>query len=420
MLELLVRVRESARIAALVAVGIDHQLRPEAGSELDIAEQLAARHGVPFERLPVDVEPRDNLLAAARRARYAALEAAADRLQADKIAVAHTATDQVESVLLNITRGAGARGAGGIRARRGRIIRPLLGMSRQSLLDFLDSEGIAYALDPSNLDPRRARAELRAHVLPALRRINPRFEEAVGRFAARARQDDAELNRHVVAELNRRLGPLGSLGLTELTRLPNPIRSRVVRTWLSRHGLGSGRATVERLLLQIRTGKVADSVGGATLRSDGGRLWVMPDRPYSLQLSIPGEVEIEALNITIASSIGDARIVNLGDLEPEWEVAFDADRLHLGIEVRSWKEGDRLRPFGLDGHMKVGDVFTNEKIPHALRAVWPVAALGDDLLWVVGLRRSSLAPITGKTRHVLRMSARRRAPLQRVLGYQLG
>jgi tRNA(Ile)-lysidine synthase len=167
---------------------------------------------------------------------------------------------------------------------------------------------------------------------------------------------------------------------------------------------------VERLLWQIRAGKVTASVGGAIVRSDGGRLWVLKERPYSLPLSVPGEVEVEPLEMTIASRIGDAATMNLADLQSEWEVAFDADRLHLGIEVRSWRDGDRLSPFGLDGHMKVGDVFTNAKIPRALRAVWPVAAQGDELLWVVGLRRSGVAPVTGETQRILSMSARGARP----------
>jgi tRNA(Ile)-lysidine synthetase-like protein len=83
------------------------------------------------------------------------------------------------------------------------------------------------------------------------------------------------------------------------------------------------------------------------------------------------------------------------------QVAFDWDSLHLGMRVRSWTAGDRFEPFGLDGHTKIGDLFTDKKIPRALRAIWPLVVHGDEVLWVVGLRRGSGAPVRVGSQRIL-------------------
>ncbi len=401
LLDLLARVRSDAGIEALWAIGVDHGLRPGTDAELDLAEKLATGHGVSFERFAVELDPSGNLMAAARRARYAALRRAADRLGADRIAVAHTATDQIESILLNVTRGAGLRGAGGIRPRRGRIIRPLLEVSRQEICDYVEKRGIPTAEDPSNFDPRRARAELRAHVLPALRRINPKLESAFGRFSAVARIDDAHLTATAKGELKRRLGPLESLDLDSFRALDRSVASRLLRLWLGRHGLKARQSLLMQLLRRSRVGRVGLSISGAHVRTDAGRLWAIAPQPYAMPLPLPGRVAVQRLGWTISGRLDDAETVQRSDYQDGSAVAFDADRLHLDIEVRSWKVGDRLRPFGLEGQVKIGDLFTNAKIPWAWRQMWPMAVVDNEVVWVVGLRRGSVAPVTSDTRRIL-------------------
>jgi tRNA(Ile)-lysidine synthase len=143
---------------------------------------------------------------AGRQARYRFLDRVADEAGARAlIATAHTADDVAETILLRLARGSGLRGLRGIPARRGRVIRPLLGERRGSLRAALDAAGIGYFNDPTNHDPdAAARNRIRAEVLPALERLNPRVVDALQRLGELAADDDDALDAIAAAELTRR------------------------------------------------------------------------------------------------------------------------------------------------------------------------------------------------------------------------
>lgn len=167
---------------ALVAHGVDHGLRAAAAAELDGAEALARRLGVPFARTRVKVARGGNLQARARTARWRALVAAAKGEGAIAIATAHHEDDRAETVLLRMLRGAGARGLAAMPPRapapgapRLEIVRPLLRARRSDVLAHLERRKIAWAVDPSNDDPRFLRARVRHELMPLLEELSPRI-----------------------------------------------------------------------------------------------------------------------------------------------------------------------------------------------------------------------------------------------------
>jgi tRNA(Ile)-lysidine synthase len=173
----------------LVAVGVDHGLRPEAAGELDMAAAVADRYGVSFERAVVGVEPGGNLQARARAARYRTLALAAHRLEASVVATGHTADDRAETVILRLLRGAGPSGlavlppSGDFPADDGpdpeaglvalRSVRPIVRARRSDVLRHLARHGVAFAQDPSNRDERFLRARVRAELMPRLEELAP-------------------------------------------------------------------------------------------------------------------------------------------------------------------------------------------------------------------------------------------------------
>ncbi len=167
----------------LVAHGIDHGLRPEATSELEIVARLAASLSIPFGTTRVDVAPGGNLQARARAARYEALEAAARAAGTALIATAHTRDDRAETVLLRLLRGSGARGLAVLPPREGSRLRPLVRASRADVLLHLARRRIEFAEDPSNLDTRFARVRIRREILPALRELSPGIDATLADLA---------------------------------------------------------------------------------------------------------------------------------------------------------------------------------------------------------------------------------------------
>jgi tRNA(Ile)-lysidine synthase len=253
----------------LTVAHLDHALRPSSAEEARDVAAAAATLGLPFELRRVDVAA----LAAAehrsgedagRQARYRFLEDVAASLGPDTlIATAHTADDAAETVLLRLARGAGLRGLRGIPARRGRIVRPLLGERRATLRGALDAGGIAYTLDPTNADPRHAaRNRVRAELLPALERLNPAAVESLVRFGRLAADDDELLDAMAAAELAWRRGPDGSLDWRDPP--PPPLGRRVLRV-----AIGEPAPAAERIeaLLQAAEGPR----GGLAIELGGGR-----------------------------------------------------------------------------------------------------------------------------------------------------
>ncbi|HXG14757.1 MAG TPA: tRNA lysidine(34) synthetase TilS, partial [Calidithermus sp.] len=177
----------SERDLRLTAVHVDHGLRPGSGAEADHVRRLGARLGVPVAAVRVTVERTGSLQDAARRARYAALEAEASRLGAARIAVGHTLDDQAETVLMRLLQGSGLRGLAGIRPVRGRVIRPLLAVRRSDLRAVLAEAGLDWIEDPSNEDRRFLRTRIRLEVLPRLAReaLEAAAGEALGRLGRR-------------------------------------------------------------------------------------------------------------------------------------------------------------------------------------------------------------------------------------------
>jgi tRNA(Ile)-lysidine synthase len=157
----------------LAAHGVDHGLRPEAGDELDLAEELATRCKVPFTRTRLRVAPGGNLQARARTARYAALRRAAVLAGARFIATAHHADDRAETVLIRLLRGAAPAGLAVLPARSGELLRPLIRARRTDIRLHLARHDIRWAEDPSNQDQRFLRVRVRHELLPLLESLSP-------------------------------------------------------------------------------------------------------------------------------------------------------------------------------------------------------------------------------------------------------
>ncbi len=267
---------------AVSALHLDYGLRPEAPADAAHCAALCARLGVGLEvreaRRPA--EAGGNLLAWARDARYAAAAEIAVRRGAD-IAAGHTATDQAETVLYRLASSAGRRALLGMAPRSGRIVRPLLAVSRAQTAAYCAARGLAWREDGSNADPRFARARIRHDILPVLRDIHPAAEANVGRTAALLRDEAAVLDAAVDGALDGR----DEIALDRLAALP-PALARLVLRRLAEAAAGgpapraAGRLP-DVLALRGRSGPAALDLGDgarASVRRGVLRLEASPPR----------------------------------------------------------------------------------------------------------------------------------------------
>lgn len=239
MLHAIATLPEARRLDASL-VHVDHGLRPESAGEAEAVLALAETLGLPAEAVSVEVEGPGGPQAAARRARYAALETVADRLGAERILTAHTATDQAETVLLRLCRGSAPGNLGGIPRRRGRLLRPLLTVSRETLRAYCEEEGLPVLDDPTNANLASPRARVRHELLPALAgALNPRLVETLAGLAERIQDEDA-----LLAGLARELADSArrddGLDAAILAAAPAALTRRVLATaWLEAAGEGA-------------------------------------------------------------------------------------------------------------------------------------------------------------------------------------
>lgn len=165
------------------AVGVNHGLRKEAGSELDLAESLARSLGVEFRRVGVEVPPGSNLLARARDERYKALRFEASKLGATFIVTAHHRDDLVETVLFRLMRNGALGSLNVLDAVEGDLFRPLLDVTREEIMGQIRYRKLRYATDPSNSNDRFDRVWIRNHLLPMMRSRFPDVDNKVGKLA---------------------------------------------------------------------------------------------------------------------------------------------------------------------------------------------------------------------------------------------
>jgi tRNA(Ile)-lysidine synthase len=366
-----VAVRLGARVSAL---HVNYGLREGAEADEELCRELCARLGVELRAERVELPEDGNLQERARELRYALAERTAE----GDYAAAHTATDQAETVLYRLAVSPGRRALLGMEPRRGRLVRPLLATTREETRAYCRERGLDWREDPSNADRRFARARVRHDVLEALRELNPAAERAVVETARQLR-DEAEVLDAAAREALEGLGGGPAVPLSELRARPPALARLVLRALLE--GAAGGQRPLSRseadalLRLGERGGtRTLDLGGGLRAVAEYGTLRFTRDPdaapPEPVELPVPGRARFGDWQLEASvGAPGDVTVAGLG----------------AGATVRSWREGDRMRPVGLGGSKSLQDLFTDRKVPRALRRTLPVVEAGGDVVWVAGV-----------------------------------
>lgn len=372
--------RLEARVSAL---HVNYGLRAGADSDEAFVRELCSGLGVPLHLERLRLPEGGNLQERAREGRYALAESLAD----GDYAAAHTASDQAETVLYRLAVSPGSRALRGMAPRRGRLVRPLLDVTRSEVRSYLRARALDWREDPSNADRRFARARVRHDLLEALRTVGPAAERTIAETARQLREEAEVLDDAVNGALEE-LGGGPAVSLTALREKPPALRRLVLRRLAEQaareplapaagaaapRGL-SRREADEILALDERGTKTLDLGGGlravaeyGTLRFTRAREETVPD---PAELTVPGRVrfgdwEVEAR----LGAGGDVTVGGLGST----------------LTVRAWREGDRMRPAGLGGTKTLQDLFTDRKVPRALRRTLPVVESNGEIVWVAGV-----------------------------------
>jgi tRNA(Ile)-lysidine synthase len=369
----------------LVAVCLDHGLRPEAREESAGVATLCARLAVECRVERLSLEDGPGLEARARHARYAALEKLREELQLDYVATAHTANDQAETLLMRLARGAALLGAAGIRERRERLLRPLLRCTRAQTEAFVAERGLVPVRDPMNSDSRFLRVRIRQDVLPALERATQGpVVRHLATFAAFAAEDETFLASEAArAFAAANIPGADALDGPTLRKLPRPLRRRILAAFLAGAGFPARAERIDSADEAVGSGGRASLSRTAWLDARGGRVRiarrtaVAPIDPVEL-----GDAWREVPGTGLQFKTGEA--VAAPDL---LRGALPADA-SPPFSVRSRARGDRVRA---GSHSrKLQDLLVDLRVPAELRDALPVVTQRDGkVVWIPGIWASA-------------------------------
>jgi len=425
----------------LTIAHFDHQLRPESASEAEYVASLAGEYGLEAVIGQGDVRSAGRSLEeAARMARYRFLVDAAKRRGLQVIATGHTADDQTETILMHFLRGAGPSGLRGMLPKRDLtqwvglagaegiwLVRPMLQVSHAQAQAHCEARGLRYLSDPSNRDPQFFRNRLRHELLPLLERYNPAIREVLLRLGQIMVAESELLGQLVHESWPAIVEPIDPQALriraSALAKKPRALQRALLRAavYCLRPNLRDvGYQVIERgldYLLQKDRPTALPMLGGLYLYDFDEDAILMPE---AYPLSAPGYPQLAGARECVLSGTGTIRldrgwmlrIERVGvDQVPEligrqagpWKVWLNTDRMGGLLVVRPRRPGDRIRPLGMTGSVKVADLMVNRKIPKLARPRWPLVVAGDRVIWVPGLHISEEARVGDDTRQVLQM-----------------
>ena len=389
--------------------GIAHcnfQLRgDEAIADQQFVKNLASQLGVPFHTIDFDTkkyafDKKISIQMAARELRYQWFGQISQQQDYDVIALAHHQNDAIETILLNLTRGTGVAGLHGILPKNGRLVRPLLFLTREEIEAFVNKNDLAYVEDSSNTSAKYARNKIRLEVIPKLKELNPSLENTFEHNLKYFREMETLLELHL-EKLRKDLFIIRDdeihLAVEEIKKL-RP-QSLLLFGLLQQYGFNE--STIEDIIsaLDKHPGRVFESPGFVLLL----------DRE-NLILSKKRDALGEAVIIEINDHelvYGHYKVNILHDDSPliikdnPMAVSIDAELLVYPLTIRAWQEGDHFYPLGMKGVQKLSDFFIHQKIPLHQKKDVPLLVNGNgEIIWIGGYRPDDRYKVRRKTKKV--------------------
>lgn len=405
----------------LAVAHVNHGLRGRlADRDEAFVRDLIRLRGLPFYSIKVDAKKYSIMLKlsieeGAREVRFRFLESLLNRLEFNRLALGHQANDQAETILMNLLRGSGLRGLGGIRPKRGRIIHPLLFASRQEIESHAESQRLNFVDDASNRDKHFLRNQIRwdvigklekiigSHVVSSICRAGKAASETeafLESMAQKARRQImvAETSSEIVLDIPKFLHYTKAvqkallIQILEETFTQNRIRSFEILRIL-------------RLAEEGRSGRVVELGNDVHVVRSRDELAFVKKHPSLPQTPVfVGQVvDLDDIGVRFKSTLFSKKKENIVFINDSTVEYIDYDALPFPLTLRSYHPGDWFIPLGMGGKKKLHDFFVDERVPVYRRSSIPLLVGGERILWVVGYRIDDRFKVTEKTDRVLKL-----------------
>jgi tRNA(Ile)-lysidine synthase len=393
----------------VAAAHLDHMFRgDESFQELLFVQDYCNKRNIPFygKRMDVRAETEEtigSLQDKARQIRYGFLMGVMEEMTATKLALGHHGDDQVETILMKMTRGASGASRAGIPLKRpfgdGEIIRPFLSVTKMEIEKYCERHGLHPRRDPSNQKEDYTRNRFRKRILPFLKQENPHVHLQFQRFSEELAEDEAyleELTREKLNKVWNNTGDYSSLHIDGFLAMAQPLQRRGINLILN-------------YLYKLRPSSLSsihiyDVLGILKGKAPNASL----DLPKGLKVTRAYHTcyfHFEELALTEAPYCYELQVNNRLDIQGEYQfhlyssppvkdrtkdkIYLDPNEISLPLYVRTRRSGDRMKVKGLEGSKKLKTLFIDHKLPAHLREEWPIVVdANNHILWVPGMKKS--------------------------------
>ncbi|WP_165042714.1 tRNA lysidine(34) synthetase TilS [Dysgonomonas sp. ZJ709] len=358
-------------------------------------------NSIDFDTIKYAADKAISIEMAARELRYNWFEELRAKHEAAAIAVAHHQDDSVETVLLNLIRGTGIRGLTGISAQNGHVIRPLLCLTRNDIIDYLSQRNISYVTDCTNKEDIYTRNKIRLNIIPLLETINPSVKDSISQTAEHLLQVK-NIYLDYIDKAKSEILKENKIDIEKLIKYNEP--KAILFEILSVYKFNS--ETIDNIFNAL------DGISGKIFYSNTHR--VLKDRAQLIISEKEADTnnnnfEIRETTTTLSSPVNFEieTIFNSPDLTIEKNkniLYVDKNKLNFPLTIRRWQQGDWFIPFGMKGKKKVSDYFTDQKLSlFEKENVWLLCS-DDAIVWIIGYRSDDRYRITTDTSDIVKIT----------------
>jgi tRNA(Ile)-lysidine synthase len=380
----------------------------ESDADQRLVEAFCLQHKVPFftKALPIDKSTtKDGVQAEARRLRYAWFDELLQEQDFDFLFTAHHLDDAIETLFMNLLRGAGIKGLKSIPERNGYVLRPLLNISREEILEYAKAENVQWREDASNAGDDYLRNRIRHGIAREFESLAPNAAKNASKSIGYLAEADAYLDKAARDFLNKHGGdpsaPIFSIGLEAIETLwKYPALGKYVFDML---GFDPNQLDASKALSESQSGKMIEGITHRMYRDRGRFVFSKPLEDPSVEILITGEkghidyplkLEWDTVKIPLDWRTNPAK--GNGALLAKEKLVFP-------LTLRLWKPGDKFVPFGMRGQKKLSDFFVDQKLSVPEKERVYVLVSGDDVCWVLDHRLDDRYKLTDKTQYAFRI-----------------
>lgn len=389
LLEVMLKLKDEYNLT-LVLAHINHLYR---GNEADRDENFVRGLGEKYKisvfvkRKSMEETAKENKITleeAGRKIRYSFFDEVLEKIEGNKVALAHNLDDQIETFLFRMIRGTSLEGLEGISEKRDKYIRPINEVYKKEIMEYLDENKISYVIDSTNLENDYTRNSIRLDLISFIeKKYNPKFKEKIGNLLKEIR----EVNEIIEPDYSKYIKE-NILSVTELNKEKNDyIKGKIINTYLNNNGVPVSRKKIENIISILYSGgsKKIKLDKDYTMIKEYDKIFVVNSKSAKKEVKvvraiIPFEIEFGSY---VISAFKENRKKDSNNEEFVTNLKEGDELL-----IRGRTSGDKIIPIGMDNYKKIKDIMINSKVPKEERETIPIILLDNEIIWLAGIKKS--------------------------------